>query len=107
MDCLFDTVYNNLPNNVILTNLDSFLNFITTDYTGHIGNKYKDFNIAIDALLKKKEFALEHYDKFIKTNNCHFPSKILLINIINIINDNIESNVHHKFCVHLWLHIYH
>jgi hypothetical protein len=109
MDSLFDSTHNkNFNTNEIKNNLNSFFNFMLTDYNGKIASKYIDFNVATNALLQKNKFALDHYDTFINNNNNSFPSNANIITIIDDVN-NCEhiSNKNHKLCVQMWLYIYH
>jgi hypothetical protein len=102
MDTLLD--YND---NNIINNLESFLNFMLVDYNTNISTKYTEFESSINALLQKKEFALTHYNKFIKNCTKPFLSYEHLMYIINDVHNNSFNNKTYNFAMQVWLYIYH
>jgi hypothetical protein len=85
-----------------------FLTFMETDYNGEISKDKSKFHIAIRALLKKKPYAMDIYQEFIKTSKAYFPSYDDFVEII----DNANKTMYfiyqsHDFCIALWGDIHH
>ena len=91
-----------------INNLDSLLNFVSNDFTCDINNKYNNFKIATNALLKKDSIILDHFKDFIKNNITLVISYSNLINIIDHVNNySNNENKAFKFCFLLWMYIHH
>ncbi len=105
METLLDYYTSEIASSI--NNLDSLFNFILNDFTCDINNKYKEFEIAINALLKKDSIVLDHYKDLIKNSNQPIVSYSNLIKIIDETNNSYNDNKNFKVCFLLWMYIHH
>ena len=106
MDALMDYHTSKIVSSI--NNLDSLLNFVLNDFKCEINNKYNNFEIAVNALLKKDSIILDHFNSFIKNNitQDNFYSNIIkMIDEVNNYSNN--QNKTFKFCYLLWMYIHH
>lgn len=99
-----------------------FLNYIIDDTSGHIGEKFMNFQGPVSKLLAKDPHAMFMYNLFVKTFNknkkyykkeglefyqyLNFPTVTENIAIMRP-KDNTENAHIFAFCVCLWLHLHH
>jgi hypothetical protein len=112
MDSLIDSTYskinsNEFPINMIIDNLNSFLNFLLKDPHGTIVNKYNEYEIVINAFLQQNNDIIKYYNQLVTTDKNYksFPSNYNFTKIINNTN-NEHQHKNHKFCIMMWFYIY-
>jgi hypothetical protein len=92
-----------------ITNINSMLDFIKTDYIGCSGSHWHPWQTEINMFLQKDINTISHYHKYVSTSdNKNFPDESTmsyLIDTVNATNDRRPKEF--LFCLHMWLNIHH